>query len=119
MTTSYATPQWVIEEYGDSWIEAENIVSNGPYAMSQWIHQDSMQLVKNPFWFGWDEDARTGNVEVIDLFMIQEDSTEFAMYENNELDVSSVPLDLMNTVFGEGSELSDEGNITPSNCNYY
>lgn len=33
MWTLAATPQWAIEEHGDSWIEAGNIVTNGRYVL--------------------------------------------------------------------------------------
>ncbi len=119
MPTAFPTPQWVIEEYGDVWTEAENIVGSGPYAVAEWIHNDSMQIVKNPYWPGWEEDTRTGNVDVYDFVMIEEASTEFAMYENNELDDSQVPQDQMDSVFGEGSAYGDEGQIAPNNCTYF
>jgi oligopeptide transport system substrate-binding protein len=119
MPTAFPTPQWVIEEFGDVWTEAENIVGNGPYAVAEWIHNDSMQIVKNPFWPGWAEDSRVGNIDVYDFVMIEEASTEFAMYENNELDDSQVPQDQMDAVFGEGSAYGDEGHIAPVNCTYF
>ncbi|MCB0044562.1 MAG: peptide ABC transporter substrate-binding protein [Caldilineaceae bacterium] len=119
MPTAFPTPQGVIEEFGDVWTEADNIVSNGPYAMSEWIHNDSMQLVKNPFSPLWAEDSRAGNVDVYNFVMIEEASTEFAMYENNELDDSTVPQDQMDAVFGDGSAYGDEGHIAPNNCTYF
>ena len=119
MTVAFAQPQWVIEEYGDLWTEAENIVSNGPYAISEWIHQDSMQMVKNPFWPGWAEDSRVGNVDVIDWVMIVEESTAFAMYDNDELDWASVPSDQIDLVFADDSAYGDEGRIAPDVCTYY
>ena len=117
ITTAYASPQWAIEEYGDSWTEAENIVSNGPYAMAEWVHQDNMQLVKNPFWFGWEEDPRAGNIDVLDLTMISEESTEFAMYENDELDHAGVPLDLMEHCLWRGQRVRRPGLHLPGKFN--
>ena len=119
MPVAFAMPQWVIDEFGDTWTEPQNVVSNGPYAMADWVHQDSMKMVKNPFWFGWEEDSRVGNVDELDFVMIQEESTEFSMYENNELDDATVPLDLMDTVKAEGSEYADQLHIAPRNCTYY
>lgn len=86
MPVAFAMPQAVIEEHGDLWTEPENRYSNGPFAMSEWIDNDTMTMVRNPFWPGWEEDDRTGNVDVIEGVMIQEQSTAFSMYENNELD---------------------------------
>lgn len=119
MPTAFPTPQGVIEEFGDVWTEPGNIINNGPYALAEWIHNDSMQIVKNPFWPGWEEDERTGNVDVYDFVMIEEASTEFAMFENNELDDATVPQDQMDAVFGDGSAYGDQGHIAPQNCTYY
>ena len=119
MPTAFPTPQGVIEEFGDVWTEPGNVINSGPYALAEWIHNDSMQIVKNPFWPGWEEDDRTGNVDVYDFVMIEEASTEFAMFENNELDDATVPQDQMDSVFGDDSAYGDQGHIAPNNCTYY
>jgi oligopeptide transport system substrate-binding protein len=119
MPTAFPVPMWAIDEFGDTWIEAENIVNNGPYAMAEWIHNDSMVLVRNPLWPGWTEDSRLGNIDRMEFLTIEEASTEFALYENSELDDSTVPLDQMQRVFGDASEFGDEGHIAPQNCTYY
>jgi len=80
-------PQESIDEWGDKWIEAGLIWSNGPYVLSEWIHGGSQQMLKNPLW----SDADDMKIEVVDFVMIPEASTAFAMYENNELDYTGVP----------------------------
>ena len=96
-------PSWDIEEYGDLWTEPGNISTNGPFVMTEWIHQDSLRLERNPNWFGWTEMAdEAGNLDAIDFVMIQEVSTEFAMFENNELDNSGIPLDMMDRALAGG-----------------
>ncbi|MCB9148480.1 MAG: peptide ABC transporter substrate-binding protein [Caldilineaceae bacterium] len=111
-------PQSVIEEYGDAWTEPENIVTNGPFALSEWIHGDSLQMIRNPFWYGWEEMGDVvGNIEVINGVMIEEVSTAFALYENNEIDTSGVPLEMMDLALA--GEYGDEFVIAPSNCTYY
>ncbi len=120
MPQTYPQPQMGIEAGGETWTEPESIVTNGPFALSQWAHGDSMQLVRNPMWFGWEEDPLAGNIGTIDFVMIEEDTTAFALYEDGELDVASVPQAQMQEVFyTEGSELEDEGHIFASNCVYY
>lgn len=120
MPVAFAMPQWVIEEAGDGWTEAGTIVNNGPFVLAEWVHNDSMQLVRNPLWFGWDERDNVGNIEVLDFVMIEEASTAFAMYENSELDYASVPLEQMDRVFyAEDSEFADQAVQSPDNCTYY
>ena len=44
--------------------------NNGAYVLSEWIHNDTIQLVRNPFWYGWTEMADVvGNIEVINMSM--------------------------------------------------
>ena len=32
----------------DAWVEAGNMVSNGPYIMTEWNHDQTMVLEQNP-----------------------------------------------------------------------
>lgn len=111
-------PQATIEEFGDSWTEPENIVTNGPYVLSEWIHGDTLQLMKNPLWYGWEEMPDVfGNIDIINGVMIEEASTAFALYENNEIDTVAVPLEMMD--LANAGEFGDEYHVDPSNCTYY
>ncbi len=112
-------PRWIIEEKQERWIEAGFIVTNGPYTLSEWVHGDSIVLVKNPHWYGWEEFAdEAGNIERIFGLMIEEASTEFALYEANELDTAGVPLEQMERVKTD-PVLSKEYVNQPINCTYY
>jgi oligopeptide transport system substrate-binding protein len=107
-------PQWAIEQWGDNWTEAGLINTNGPYSLSEWIHGNNLQLVKNPLWI----DADDVQIEVVNQLMIEEDSTEFALYENNEMDFAGVPLPEMDRVKAD-PVLSEELRIAPELCTYY
>jgi len=107
-------PAWAIEEWGDKWTEAGLIVTSGPYALASWIHGGEMQLVKNPLWINADD----VQIEVVDMVMIVEASTAFALYENNELDTTGVPLPEMDRVQAD-PVLSEELLIAPDSCTYY
>ena len=107
-------PQWTIEAEGEGWTEAGAIATSGPYALAEWIHGDSLQLVKNPLWINADD----VQIDVVDMLMIEEASTAFALYENNELDTAAVPLAEMDRVKAD-PVLSEELRIAPSLCTYY
>ncbi len=107
-------PQWAIDQYGERWIEAGLIDTNGPYVLDEWIHGGDMRLVKNPLWINADD----VQIEVIELAMIEEASTAFALYENNELDTTGVPLPEMDRVKAD-PVLSKELRIAPVPCTYY
>ncbi len=107
-------PQWAIEQYGERWIEAGLIDTNGPYVLDEWIHGGSMRLVKNPLWINADD----VQIEVLDFLMIQEASTAFALYENNELDATGVPSTELDRVKAD-PVLGAELRIAPVPCTYY
>ncbi|KPL87167.1 peptide ABC transporter substrate-binding protein [Ardenticatena maritima] len=119
MPVTFPVPQWVIEEKGDRWVEPGFIVTNGPYVIDEWVHGDHLDLVRNPHWYGWEEFAdKAGNIERLHGVMIEEASTEFALYESNELDTAGVPLEQMDRVKTD-PVLSKELVNNPVNCTYY
>jgi oligopeptide transport system substrate-binding protein len=114
MWVAYPQPEWAIDEWGDKWTEAGLIVTNGPYVMESWIHGGELNLVKNPLWV----DADSVQIERIEGVMITEASTAFAMYENNELDTTGVPLPEMDRVKAD-PVLSADFYSAPAVCTYY
>jgi oligopeptide transport system substrate-binding protein len=107
-------PSWTIDEWGDQWTEAGLIVTNGPYVLESWIHGGELNLVKNPLWIKADE----VQIERVEGVMIVEASTAFALYENNELDTTGVPLPEMDRVKAD-PVLSAEYFNAPDVCTYY
>jgi oligopeptide transport system substrate-binding protein len=114
MWIANAQPQWTIEEHGDQWTEAGLIVTNGPYAMESWVHGTELNLVKNTLW----PDAGSVQIERVEGVIITEASTAFALYENNELDTTAVPLPEMDRVRAD-PVLSAEFYSAPIACTYY
>jgi oligopeptide transport system substrate-binding protein len=117
MWVNYPQPKGAIDEHGESWTEAGNIVTNGAFVVTNWFHNDSMTFEKNPYWYGWADGTR-GNLDKVETFFITEASTEFAMYESGELDTSTVPLPEMDRVKAD-PVLGQELVIAPSACTYY
>ncbi len=118
MANLFPQPQWVIEDKGERWVEPGFIVSNGAYVLSEWVHGDHTVLEKNPFWPLWGTDYASGNIERAVKYTIEEDSTEFAMYQNNEIDTSLVPLEQMPSVKAD-PVMGPELRIAPVNCTYF
>ncbi|MGI9253544.1 MAG: peptide ABC transporter substrate-binding protein [Thermomicrobiales bacterium] len=50
--TFYPVPQAAVEAHGDAWVEAGNMVSNGPYVLTGWEHDQSMTLERNEKYYG-------------------------------------------------------------------
>jgi oligopeptide transport system substrate-binding protein len=107
-------PAAAIAERPERWIEPGFIVTNGPYVLDTWIHGSEMVLVKNEFY----PDADNVQIERVELVMITEDSTAFALYENNELDSQAVPLPEIDRVKAD-PVLSEEFVTGPDPCTYY
>jgi oligopeptide transport system substrate-binding protein len=50
--TYYPVPKHTVEEFGEAWVEAGNMVSNGPYVLTDWVHDQSMTLELNEAYYG-------------------------------------------------------------------
>ena len=107
-------PQWTIDEWEDKWTEAGLITTSGPMVVDTWIHGGELVLVKNPLWVNADD----VQIERVVGLMIQEASTAFALYENNELDTVPVPLPEIDRVKAD-PVLSAEFVNAPAACTYY
>jgi oligopeptide transport system substrate-binding protein len=77
-------PRWQVEKYGAKWVDAGNMVTNGPFKMETWDHDQRMVLVADPLYYGTKPTLRRINfVETDDPAR-----TSVSAYENNELDIS-------------------------------
>lgn len=74
-----------VAESNEKWAaEASSYVSNGPFKLAEWVHNDKLVMVKNPdYW-----DAATVKLEKITGVMVVEASTSVTMFANNEIDLN-------------------------------
>ena len=79
----FPIPKATVDQFGDKWTEPANIVTNGPYNLTEWNHDSDMTIQK---WDGW-RDAGTVVLNTIKMTMITEDTTAVAAFENGEIDV--------------------------------
>ena len=85
----YLTAHWstypmrkdVVEKHGDRWTEPDNIITNGPFKLTKWQHDYKIELEPNENFF--EGKPRLNKVK---MFMVSEQSTAFALFENDELD---------------------------------
>jgi oligopeptide transport system substrate-binding protein len=84
--TYYPVPRHTIEEFGDAWVEAGNMVSNGPYVLTAWEHDQSMTLERNENYYGEAPTITRGE------YTLYADPVAQALvaFENNELDQAQV-----------------------------
>jgi len=77
---------------GDQYaLEANAILYNGPYTISEWNHGAKLVLKKNAAYW----DAATVKLEQISFDMIKDINTPITMYEADELDAVGVPGDFI------------------------
>jgi len=87
--TCLPVPKHVIDKVADKWVEAENIVSNGPYILKEWKHDQLQTFELNP-------NYSTGPKPIVTRVecWIYDQATYLqkglAAYENNELDTAQV-----------------------------
>lgn len=53
--TTYPVPEHIVEQYGEAWIQADNIEVNGPYKLAYWRTGDQLVTEKNPLYYEADE----------------------------------------------------------------
>jgi oligopeptide transport system substrate-binding protein len=116
MWMATAEPQWAVEANGDSWYEPETIESYGPFALKDWQHDQSISIIKNPFWAGTDSIPASKVDEV--NFPFLDDSAAFTNFEAGSLDTSPAPLSELDRIKSDPT-LSEELYIGLSNCTYF
>ena len=82
-----AQRQDIIEKYGDKYgTEMETMVFNGPFIIKEWLHNNKVELVKNPeYW-----DAENVKLEKATMKIIKEESSKMNELYNGSLDVAAV-----------------------------
>jgi oligopeptide transport system substrate-binding protein len=85
--TLYPLRQDVIEAHGESWVEVENIVCNGPYVPVEWEKDVRLVFERNPEY--WGEPAQVARLE----YILMEDpySQGPVLYEAGDLDLTPFP----------------------------
>lgn len=111
-----AQPQWSIEEGGDSWTEPEYISTYGPFTLKEWAHDESITVIKNPFWPGTEYVPQAKLDEIVFHFL--DPQAAFAEYLAGTLDAANPPLEELDRVKADPT-LSAEYTVGPTPCTYY
>jgi oligopeptide transport system substrate-binding protein len=84
--TFYPVPRHVVEAEGDDWTEAGKLVSNGPYLLTEWSHNERMVLERNPTYHG-----QPPLITRAEYTLFADDASQaLVSYENDELDQAQV-----------------------------
>lgn len=82
---TFPARQDVIDEFGDAWTEPANIVSNGPFKLSELTPGESLVLVPNENWSGQEPALQEITIRFLDDL-----SAAFRGYQNDELQVTRI-----------------------------
>ena len=74
-----------VDQFGDKWTEAANIVTNGPFKLAKWEHNSAIDIVKDPNW----RDAASVKLTRVNGRMISDGVTAVQAFEAGEIDVTS------------------------------
>jgi oligopeptide transport system substrate-binding protein len=78
-----------VEARGERWTEPGFFQGYGPFIMSEWIHDSTLTMVKNPFWPGT-ENIPSPKIDKV-IFHMLDESVALAEYEAGNLDTAAVP----------------------------
>ncbi|MCA0758571.1 peptide ABC transporter substrate-binding protein [Paenibacillus sp. N4] len=95
--------------------EAKTIVSNGPFLLKEWAHEDKLVLEKNPDYYN----ASAINFDKVTITLINDTNTVYNLFETDKIDwigaqAGSVPTDLTPQLVADKKAV-----ITPVASTYY
>jgi oligopeptide transport system substrate-binding protein len=78
---TYPQRQDVIEKFDNRWTEPGNLVTNGPFRLASWKHENEIELRANASYF-----RGKPAIDRVTMYMINEKTTAVAMFEQGNLD---------------------------------
>ncbi len=77
-------PQHVVEKWGDRWVDATHMVTNGQFCLGEWLLHRHVKLVKNPLYW----DAAHVHFSQVIFHPIESTSTEEHLFATKGLQVT-------------------------------
>ncbi|RDW22250.1 oligopeptide ABC transporter substrate-binding protein [Oceanobacillus arenosus] len=98
-----------VAEENPSWhAEAASFVANGPFKLESWEHNSEMLFTKNPEY--WDADAV--KLDKIHFAMVNDDNTQYQMFQSGELDTATIPAELSDQLIdGDNVYIGNAGGL--------
>ncbi|MGY4794363.1 peptide ABC transporter substrate-binding protein [Lysinibacillus fusiformis] len=86
---TYAPLNQKVVEGNDEWYTdaGENFVTNGPFVLDEWRHNDTIVLKKNPEY--WDADKVA--LDTVNIGMVESEATAVTMFKGGEIDYLGAP----------------------------
>ncbi len=82
----------IVEKFGDRWTRPENIVSNGPFMLTEWVPHKHLILKKNPkYW-----DAARVQLDTVIITPTEDNATAAKLFKAGQIDyVEQIPINLV------------------------
>ncbi|KQL49814.1 hypothetical protein AN963_08950 [Brevibacillus choshinensis] len=88
-----------LDESNPNWSgEAPSFVSNGPFMMKEWKHDQEIVMVPNPHYWA----KNSVKLQSIEWKMVNDQNTEYQMYQTGELDIAYPPTSATAKLLTEG-----------------
>ncbi|HYE81794.1 MAG TPA: peptide ABC transporter substrate-binding protein [Clostridia bacterium] len=96
----YPVKKEFVEKNGiDFAASADKILSNGPFVIKDWKHEQEIVFEKNPEY--WDKDSI--KLDAVKILLVSDPNTALAMFENGEIDFCDIPTALVEKYQQEGT----------------
>lgn len=82
-------------------LETEYSLSNGPFYIDSWAHDDKIVLKKNPYY--WNKDNI--DIDQVNVYIIPDQGTQVNMFLNGELDVVDFSAERQSAIESAGYEI--------------
>ncbi|XJS11155.1 peptide ABC transporter substrate-binding protein [Aerococcaceae bacterium WGS1372] len=84
----YPVPEHIVSDHVDWAEEAGDLfVNNGPFMLTEWVHQSHYVLMKNPNYF----DSKAVKLETVNVQIVESMATANTMYLNGDIDYLGMP----------------------------
>ena len=82
----YPVKHEAIDSAGDAWTEAGSLVSDGPFMLTEWDHNQRLVLERNPYYWGPEP-----GLQRLEVLVIPDETAAFQAYQNGEIDFTVAP----------------------------
>lgn len=107
LSTPYGAPlhRTSMEQAGEAWSHAGNLVGNGPYKLESWVPHSELLLVRNPFY----KSPRPAPIDRIRYLVTDDPETGLKRYLAGEMDWALVPPGKLDWAKAEHPEVLHSG----------
>ncbi len=81
--TAYPVPKHLVEELGEDWTDVENIVSNGPYSIVEWLPGSYVRSEKSDTYY----DAENVQIDEVYYHVLEDQAAALNRYRAGEFDI--------------------------------